>query len=80
MENKLASLLVVSLGKTLNEMPRSLCGRQMVGPSNLPVVIAPVKMNTCKPSVSANAVWPIYTSSCTKLTTSSSNNQGEIFD
>ena len=37
-ENKPASLLVVSLAKTLNGMPPSLCGRQMVGPSSLPVV------------------------------------------
>ena len=28
-ENKLVSLLVVSLGKALNGMPPSLCGRQM---------------------------------------------------
>ena len=41
-ENKPASLLAVSLGKTLNGTPPSLCGRQMVGPSNLPVVEAPV--------------------------------------
>ena len=40
-ENNPASLLV-SLGKTLNAMPPSLCGRQMVGPSSLPVVVAPV--------------------------------------
>ena len=39
-ENKPASLLVVSLGKALNEMPSSLCGRRMVGPSSLPVVVA----------------------------------------
>ena len=39
-ENKPASLLVVSLGKTLNGMPPLLCGRQMVGPSSLPVVVA----------------------------------------
>ena len=39
-ENKPASLLVVSLGKTLNGMPPSLCGRQAVGPSSLPVVVA----------------------------------------
>ena len=39
-ENKPASLLVVSLYKTLNGMPLSLCGRQMVGPSSLPVVVA----------------------------------------
>ena len=31
-ENKPASLLVVSLGKALNGVPPSLCGRQMVGP------------------------------------------------
>ena len=41
-ENKPASLLVVSLVKALNGMPPSLCGRQMVGPSSLPVVMAPV--------------------------------------
>ena len=41
-ENKPTSLLVVSLRKTLNETPPSLCGRQMVGPSSLPVVVAPV--------------------------------------
>ena len=39
-KNKSASLLVVSLGKVLNEMPPSLCGRQVVGPSSLPVVVA----------------------------------------
>ena len=39
-ENKPASFLVVSLGKTLNGMPPSLCGKQMVGPSSLPVVVA----------------------------------------
>ena len=39
-ENKSATLLVVSLGKVLNGMPPSLCGRQMVGPSSLPVVVA----------------------------------------
>ena len=38
-ENKPESSLVVSLGKTLNGMPSSLCGRQMVGPSSLPVVV-----------------------------------------
>ena len=41
-ENKPASLLVVSLGKTLNGMPPSLCGSQVVGPSSLPVVVAPI--------------------------------------
>ena len=39
-ENKSAGLLVVSMGKALNGMPPSLCGRQMVGPSSLPVVVA----------------------------------------
>ena len=38
-ENRPASSLVVSLGKALNGMPSSLCGRQMVGPSSLPVVV-----------------------------------------
>ena len=41
-ENKPASLLAVSLGKTFNGMPPSLCGRQMVEPSSLPVVVVPV--------------------------------------
>ena len=41
-ENKPASLLVVSFGKTLNGITPSLCGTQMVGPSSLPVVVAPV--------------------------------------
>ena len=39
-ENKLASLLVVSMGKILNRMPPSLFGRQVVGPSSLLVVVA----------------------------------------
>ena len=39
-ENNPAGLLVVSLGKALNGMPPSLSDRQMVGPSNLPVVVA----------------------------------------
>ena len=39
-ENKPASLLVVSLGKALNGMPLSLYGGQMVGPSNLSVLVA----------------------------------------
>ena len=39
-ENKPTSLLVVSLSKALYGMPPSLCGRQMVGPSSLPVVVA----------------------------------------
>ena len=38
-ENKPASSLVEALGKALNGMPPSLCGRQMVGPSSLPVVV-----------------------------------------
>ena len=37
-KNKPESLLVVSLGKALKGMPLSLCGRQVVGPSSLPVV------------------------------------------
>ena len=40
MENKPASLVVVSLGKAFNEMHPSLCGRQMVGPSSLTVEVA----------------------------------------
>ena len=35
-ENKPARLLIVSLGKALNGMPPSLCGRQMVGPTVYP--------------------------------------------
>ena len=41
-ENKPASLLLVSLGKTLYGIPPSLCGRQMVRPSSLPVVVAQI--------------------------------------
>ena len=39
-ENKRASFLVVFLGKALNGMPPSICGRKMVGPSSLPVFVA----------------------------------------
>ena len=39
-KNKPASLLVVSLDRALNGMPPSLCDRQVVGPSSLPVVVA----------------------------------------
>ena len=39
-ENKPVNLLVVSLGKAFNGMPPSLCGKQMVGPSSLPAVVA----------------------------------------
>ena len=35
-----ASLVVVSLGKAFNGMPPSLCGKQVVGRSSLPVVVA----------------------------------------
>ena len=56
-ESKLASLLVVTLGKTLNGMPPSLCDRQMVGPNSLPVVVVPVQLKTRKPSISANALY-----------------------
>ena len=38
-ENKPASLLIVSLGKALNGTPASLCGRQMAGPSSLPSMV-----------------------------------------
>ena len=41
-ENKPASLLVVSFGKALNGTPLSICGRQMVGSSSIPVVVGPV--------------------------------------
>ena len=34
------SSLVVSLGKALNGMPPSSCGRRVVGPSSLLVVVA----------------------------------------
>ena len=40
MENKLASLLVVSLVEALNGMHLSPCGRQVAGPNSLPVVVA----------------------------------------
>ena len=46
-ENKPASLLVVSLGKTLNGMPPSLYNGQVVGPSGLPIVVAS-KKRKCK--------------------------------
>ena len=39
-ENKWASLLFVSLDKTLDEMSPSLCGRQMMGPSSLLIPVA----------------------------------------
>ena len=38
--NKSPSLLVVSLGKTLNGVLPSLCGKQVMEPSSLPVVVA----------------------------------------
>ena len=38
--SKPASLLVVSLGKTLNGMPPSFCGREVAEPGSLPVVVA----------------------------------------
>ena len=40
MENKLASVVVMSLGKAANGMPSPLCDRQVVGASSLPVVLA----------------------------------------
>ena len=56
-ENKPESLLVVSLGKALNGMPPSLCGRQVEGQSSPSVVVAPVQLKTRKPNVSADAVY-----------------------
>ena len=56
-ENKPASLLVVSLGKALNGMPPSLFGRQLVGLSSLTVMVTPVLLKTCEPSMSANVVY-----------------------
>ena len=41
-KNKPASSLVVSLGRAVNGMPPPLYGRQVVGPSSLPIVVAPV--------------------------------------
>ena len=38
--NLLVRLLVVYLGKAPNGMPPSLRGKQVVGPSSLPVVVA----------------------------------------
>ena len=37
--SKSASLLAVSVGKSFNGMPPSLCSRHMVGPSGLLVVV-----------------------------------------
>ena len=56
-ENKPPSFLVGSLGEILNGMPVSSCGRQVVGPSSLPVMVAPVQLKTRKPSVSADAMY-----------------------
>ena len=39
-ENKPASLFVVFLGKALNWVSLSSCGRQVAGPSSLPVLVA----------------------------------------
>ena len=39
-ENKPTSLLVVSLSKTLKGMLPSLCGKQVLGPSSLRIVVA----------------------------------------
>ena len=36
-EERLASSLVVLLGKIFNGIPSSLCGRQMVGSNSLPI-------------------------------------------
>ena len=49
-KNKPANLLVVSLGKALNGMPTSLCGRQVLGPSSIPAVVAQ--------SPSKDSWWP----------------------
>ena len=38
-ENKQASFLVVSLGKALNRLPRSLCGKQIPGPCSILIVV-----------------------------------------
>ena len=38
-KNKLASLLVVSLGKAVNGMPPSSCGKHVTGSSSLPVAV-----------------------------------------
>ena len=40
MEKRAASLLVAPLGRALNGIPSSLRGRQVVGPSSLPVMVA----------------------------------------
>ena len=39
-ENNPASLLVATLGKTLNGKPPFSCGKQVMEPSSLPVVVA----------------------------------------
>ena len=40
LENKPAGSLVVLLRQIVRGMPRSLCGRQAVGPSSLPAAVA----------------------------------------
>ena len=47
-ENKPASLHVVPLAKTLNQIPRSLCGKQVAEPSSLRVVAAQSKRKLAK--------------------------------
>ena len=36
--------LVVPSGKTLDDIPLSLCGKQVVGPSGLPAAVAKSKL------------------------------------
>ena len=48
MENKPASLFVAFLSETFYGMPPSLGGRQVDGPSSLPVVVVLNKLRTRK--------------------------------
>ena len=71
-ENKPASLLVVSLDKTLNSMPPFSCGKQVVGPSNLPVAVAKSNRRLAtEPERTRN----VCASSCIMLRTNSSNDK-----
>ena len=73
-ENKPASLLVVSLVKTLNEVPSSSCRRKIVGPSSLPVVGPTVTEDL---QIDHKRSRSICTSSCIMLRTNSSNDDDE---
>ena len=74
MENKPASLLVVSLGKTLNGMPPSLCGRQVAEPSSQPSWWPSLIKDLQTEHERSRSVC---TSSCIMLETNSSNDEEE---